>query len=102
MEEKLIIKQASPRVSVHRRRSVVQKDYKESNFLSRLFFFWAFRVLKLANKTQLKYRHLGDLDKSNKSENFSKKTRDLWYHGGYKDIKNYALLKTTIKANLCI
>ena len=74
--------------------------YLESGFFSKMFFLWAFKILKLGFKTELNNEDLGSVSNENDSQYYYKKINYVWEDLKYKDIKSNALLKTLIKVNL--
>ena len=62
MEEKLIVEEA-PKSEEQKKKekySYTNIDIKDNvGFLSNLFFYWAYRIIKLANITSIKYNDLG-------------------------------------------
>lgn len=74
--------------------------YYRSNCISKLFFYWAFRIIKLANMTALKEEHLGKLEGYNKSSNYISNIFNVWDKKGYKNLKKYGLFCTILRANL--
>jgi hypothetical protein len=75
--------------------------YLRANFISKIFFYWGFRLIRLANKISLKKEYLGHLEGKQKSEVYMNDLYNIWDNKGYKDIKKYKLLKTTLRANIC-
>ena len=69
----------------------------DSGFISRLIFYWGYRIIKLASLTRLNLSDLGILNRDNSSVQYSKKIFEIWER--YKNTKN-ALLKTVLRANL--
>ena len=74
--------------------------YLESNFINRFFFFWAYKILKIAKKYKLKITDLGKPAPSNNANNFLKDFNKIWEDLGYKNYKNYALLRTILRINI--
>ena len=74
--------------------------YKESNIFSRLFFFWAFYILRLATKTKLNQKYFGSLNKESDSTNFKKEIYKIWEGKEYNKIESNALFKTIIRVNI--
>ena len=74
--------------------------YKESNIISRLFFFWAFYILRLAKKTKLKQKYFGTLIKESDSSNYKKEIYEIWEGKEYNKIKSNALFKSILRANI--
>ena len=65
----------------------------DSGFISRLIFYWGYRIIKLASLTRLNLSDLGILNRDNSSVQYSKKIFEIWER--YKNTKN-ALLKTVL------
>lgn len=74
--------------------------YYRSNFISKLFFYWAFRTIKLANITPLKPEYLGTVEAGNKSKEYSQRLYTIWNTKNYKNKKKNGLMKTILRANL--
>jgi ATP-binding cassette, subfamily C (CFTR/MRP), member 1 len=78
-----------------------EKDiYINTNIFSRIFFYWAFRIIRLANITPLKNEYLGKMEGYNKSKNYIQDLNDAWERKGYKNLKKHALLRASIRANI--
>lgn len=73
--------------------------YLRSSILSKTFFWWAFRLIKLANLIKLRIEHVGFPEGKNKSENYLKDFKYYWEEKKYKDRKSKALCCTVIKSN---
>jgi hypothetical protein len=71
-----------------------------ANFISRLFFIWSLKLIKLANFTTLKKEHIGNAEGSHKSKFFMNKLYYIWNELGYRNRGKYKLLLTTLRANL--
>jgi ATP-binding cassette subfamily C (CFTR/MRP) protein 1 len=74
--------------------------FYNSNCLSKLFFYWAFKIIKLANYVSLKPEYMGTLEKYNLSKNYSKFLEEVWEDKNYKEKSSNALLKAVIRANI--
>ena len=74
--------------------------YLESNFFSRFFFYWCYKVLQLAKKTKITPELLGNLCKQNDSEYFSIFINQIWEDKKYKKCKSNALFKAILRANI--
>ena len=78
--------------------SFSQSDPKnDSSMCSRFFFYWGYRIIKLARLTRLSLEHLGELTQSNSSFEYSRQISSIWEH--YKNKPN-ALFKTVFHANI--
>ncbi len=73
---------------------------EESNIFSRLFFFWAIYIIRLAAKTKLKQKYFGSLNKESDSTNFKKEIYQIWEGKEYNKIESNALFKTIIRVNI--
>ena len=79
----------------------IDKDiYIHTNIFSRIFFYWAFRIIKLANLMPLKHEYFGILEENNKSENFTKDIMSIWHDKKYKDLKKHALIRASLRSNI--
>lgn len=79
----------------------IDKDiYIHTNIFSRIFFYWAFRIIRLANITPLKNEYLGKMEGYNTSKNYIEDLNDAWERKGYKNLKKHALLRASIRANI--
>jgi hypothetical protein len=97
MQERLIINETEDKTAIQIKSEPKIPDVQtESNFLSKLFFFWAFQALKYLKQNTLQKDNLGYLNKDIKSETYMKSLHSIW-----KKTKK-GLLCTTINANLCI
>jgi hypothetical protein len=87
--------------NIPKNKSTNTDSFKNSNFISKLFFCWACKLLRQAKKSSLKNDNLGKLEGRNKSENFMKDLFYFWDVRGYKKKNCCRLLSTTMRANLC-
>lgn len=69
----------------------------DSGLLSRLFFYWGYRIIQLARLTRLSLSNLGILTNNHTSTKYSKDIYQVWEN--YKHKKN-ALIKTVIRVNI--
>jgi hypothetical protein len=76
--------------------------YLNSFFLSKLFFYWAFRIMKLANRMPLKLEFLGSIQGQNRAELYLDELNYFWETKDYKNKSKNPLLKTILRANGCI
>ena len=86
--------------SINKLGSQKEDIYLRANFLSRMFFYWAYKVIKLANLTHLKTEYLGILEGKNLSKIYSRDLEDVWEKKNYKNLSSNALLKASMRANL--
>ena len=75
--------------------------YLESNFINRFFFFWAFTILKMAQKYRLISSDLGKPSKKNDSHYFAQRLHYIWDDLDYKHASGHALFKTVLRSNAC-
>ena len=75
--------------------------YLDSNIFSRLFMYWAYKVLRISKNTKLKKEHLGKLNKKHDSSFFYSEINTFWEHKGYKHYTKNALLRCILRTNLC-
>ena len=74
--------------------------YLNSSFFSHLTFYWAFKIIKLANITKLKNEYLGSLELGNKSYLISKDLEKVWHSKNYKSKKTCPLFLALLRANI--
>ena len=75
--------------------------YLQSNIINRFFFFWAYKILKMAQKYRLVSSDLGKPSGKNDSHYFSQNLHRIWDVLGYKNIQSLALFKTVVRSNAC-
>ena len=75
------------------------EPYSDSNWLSSLFFFWCFKLIKICGLTKIEFKHLGILNEKNDAHNYSNIFTYFWEEKGYKNKKSNALLKTILRAS---
>jgi hypothetical protein len=107
MEEPLIIenKEIVDKYELKKKKAIEKYGYKNdpyvnANFLSKIFYYWAFRIIILANITPIKAEYLGRTEGPNASKNYSQKMFKIWHEWGYKAKKTHALLFTIMRSNL--
>ena len=74
--------------------------FLDSNFISRFFMYWAFKVLNISKKTKIKKEYLGKLNKEHDSTYFYDRMYNIWEHKGYKNKTKHALLLCVLRSNL--
>ena len=80
----------------------VNKDpIDEGNCISNFFIYWAYRILKLSNLVNIESSHLGKFSKDHSSATYFKNLMLFWQRKGYKKIKKFPLLWTSLRINLC-
>ena len=70
-----------------------------SNFISRIFLYWAYKIIKMGNLIKLKSEYLGKLLGDYTSKNYLKSLKKIWEGKNYKNLKNFALLRAGFRAN---
>ena len=75
-------------------------SYKSSNILSKIFYYWAFKIVKLANNVNLKKEHIGTPSEDHKSDVYLDEIKKIWYNKKYRNIKSRALCCTVVRANI--
>ena len=74
--------------------------FLDSNFISRFFLYWGFKVLRISKKTKIKKEYLGKLNKEHDSTYFYDRINRIWEEKGYKNFSKYALLWCILRSNL--
>ena len=74
--------------------------FLDSNFISRFFLYWGFKVLRISKKTKIKKEYLGKLNKEHDSTYFYERINRIWEEKGYKNISRHALLWCILRSNL--
>ena len=74
--------------------------YLDSSFISRFFMYWAFKIINIATKTEMKKEYLGTIGDAHDSKHFNDEISYIWDTKGYKNIKKYALIKCIFRANI--
>ena len=71
--------------------------YGEANCISSLFYYWAFKIIKLSHKVKITIQHLGTLKGKHSSSNFMK-----YYYYIYNDLdyKTKGLVYSIFRSNL--
>jgi hypothetical protein len=106
--EPLIVKEEKTELKKHEHLSYKSDAYGKANFLSKLFFCWALKIIrvninikKLANKISLKSEYLGRLEGENRTEEFLKRFKEVWDIKRYKEKKKCKLFQTLIRTSIC-
>ena len=102
MNEKLLSKEeTSNEKEIIEKYGFLNKDpFSSSNFISRLFLHWAYKIIKMGNLIKLKSEYLGKLLGNYTSKNYLKNLKKIWEEKNYKNLKTFALLKTGFRANI--
>ena len=78
----------------------INQDPYNTNFISRLFFHWAYRIIKLASLTSIKNEYLGKLMGQYQSHNYLKDIVTVWEDKKYKYKKRIALILAGFRSNI--
>ena len=71
--------------------------YGSANCLSSLFYYWAFKIIKLSHKVKINIQHLGTLKGKHSSSNFMK---HYYYIYNELDYKSKGLVHSIFRSNL--
>ena len=74
--------------------------YLDSNIISRFFMYWAFKIISISTKTNMKKEYLGKIGDAHDSKHFNNQISYIWEEKGYKNIKKYALILCIFRANI--
>ena len=74
--------------------------YLDSNIFSRLFMYWAYKIINIATKTDMKKEYLGQIGDAHDSKHFNNEISYIWDTKGYKNLKKYALIFAVFRANI--
>ena len=74
--------------------------YLDSNFISRFLMYWAYKIIKISTKTEMKKEYLGKIGDKHDSKHFYDELSYIWDIKGYKNIKKYALIFCVFRANI--
>ena len=77
-----------------------EDPFSEQSFLSRLFYYWAYRIIKLSNLVKIKPEYLGKLKGKYRSEEYLKSIKYVWENLGYRNKKTLALIRAGFRSNL--
>ena len=74
--------------------------YLDSNIISKIFMYWAFKTINIATKTEIKKEYLGEIGDAHDSKHFNNEVNYIWEDKGYKNLKKYALILCIFRANI--
>ncbi len=97
MKEKLIkteIKENKKKMNLK------QFDYSEESYLSKFFFYWAYKIINMSQKIPIKVEYLGKLNSHYSSQFFFNDIFNIWEKKGYKKRKYNPLLKAILRNNI--
>ena len=74
--------------------------YLDSSIISKFFMYWAFKIISIATKTEMKKEYLGEIGDAHDAKHFNNEVNYIWENKGYKNIKKYALIFCIFRANI--
>ena len=77
-----------------------EDPFSERSFLSKLFYYWAYRIIKLSNLIKIKPEYLGKLKGKYRSDEYLKSIKYVWENLAYKNKKTLALIQTGFRSNI--
>ena len=80
--------------------STDEDPFTSANYLSRLFLYWAYKVIKLGNLVSLKPEYFGTLKGKYSSVEYLKSIKNIWDSKGYKFKKTLPLVQAGFRANI--
>ena len=84
-----------------RKYAYIDEDpYSSANCISHMFYYWAYRIIKLANITQIKNEYLGRLKGKYTSKNYLANIKNVWEQKRYKYRHRLALIQAGFRSNL--
>ena len=87
-----------PQINIKEPTKNIDIDYYGSaNFLSALFYYWAFKIIKLSHKVKINIQHLGTLKGKHSSSNFMK---HYYYIYNELDYRTKGLVCSIFRSNL--
>ena len=72
--------------------------YSSANCISSLFYYWAFKIIKLSHKVKITIQHLGKLSGKYSALNFMKHFYHVYYDLDY---KTKSLICSIFRSNIC-
>jgi ABC-type multidrug transport system fused ATPase/permease subunit len=85
------------KLNVNEQKNIDIDYYGDANCISSLFYYWAFKIIKLSHKVKINIQHLGTLKGKHSSSNFMK-----YYYYIYNDLnyKTKGLVQSIFRSNL--
>ena len=74
--------------------------FTSASYISRLFLYWAYKVIKLGNLVHLKPEYFGTLKGKYSSVEYLKSIKNIWDAKGYKFKKTLPLVQAGFRANM--
>ena len=87
----------SMQLNIYEQKNIDRDYYGEANCISSLFYYWAFKIIKLSHKVKITIQHLGTLKGKRSSSNFMN-----YYYYIYNDLdyKTKGLVMSIFRSNL--
>ena len=96
-------KKMKARMAISKKMEEINKNkdfYSNANCFSRIIYYWAYKMIKLAKKVNLNSKHLGKLIGHNSSQTFINRTYYVYNTLNYKSLKKCSLFRTILRANI--
>ena len=77
-----------------------QFDYSEESYLSKFFFYWAYKIINMSQKIPIKVEYLGKLNSHYSSQFFFNDIFNIWEKKGYKKRKYNPLLQAVLRNDI--
>ena len=90
--------QDSLRLNIQEPKSNDIDYYSSANLISGLFYYWAFKIIKLSHKVKITIQHLGTLTGKYSSLNFMKHFYHIYFDLDY---KTKGLVWSIFRSNIC-
>ena len=85
-------------IDIHDSKNIDIDYYSSANCISSLFYYWAFKIIKLSHKVKITIQNLGTLKGKYSSLNFMKHFYYIYFDLDY---KTKGLIKSIFRSNLC-
>ena len=99
----ILEKKMKARMAISKKMEEINKNkdfYSNANCFSRIIYYWAYKMIKLAKKVNLNSKHLGKLIGDNSSQTFINRTYYVYNTLNYKSLKKCSLFRTILRANI--
>ena len=100
MQEELIVDKETQKEFLQKYSFIGKDPLSEGNLISNFLIHWAYKIIRLSKLTSIKSEHLGKLDYKRSSKKYFQDIYNIWQTRGYKNLKYFPLLLTSIKSNL--
>jgi hypothetical protein len=94
-----LIKNIVTKKLTKKKRTNYNVNYSQSNFLSRLFFYWPRHIFKIANKGTLKHEDVCHVSEKQSIKYEIGKIKKTFYKYSSNKLKNYSLVMTIFLSN---